>query len=141
MEVALRDHSDQGIEISATALHNINKESSRKGDILERLRRRLKMKRSRSPDPEPSTSKRTVPNNSRTVSFHWSIYEKQRYSTVGKQDYGGARDSVSVSKDLGKGQLILKAQSFYFDDGLSTKGEKEDFVFDMSLDARGKTDG
>ena len=61
MEAALRD---QGIEISATALHNISKESSRKGDILERLRRRLKMKRSKSPDPEPSTSKRTVPNNS-----------------------------------------------------------------------------
>ena len=135
MEAALRD---QGIEISATALHNINKESSRKGDILERLRRRLKMKRSRSPDPEPSTSKQTVPNNSRSVSFHWSNYEKQKYSTVGKQDYGGARDSVSVIKDMGKGQLILKAQSFYFDDGLSTKGEKEDFVFDMSLDARGK---
>ena len=34
--------------------------------------------------------------------------------------------------------MILKAQAFYFDDGLSTKGEKEDFVFDMSLDARGK---
>ena len=48
---------------------------------------------------------------------------------MGKQDYGGARDSVSVSKDLGKGQLILKAQSFYFDDGLSTKGEKGRLCF------------
>ena len=72
------------------------------------------------------------------VSFHWSNYHDGHYVSVGKKDYGGAREMVAVPKEFKPQDLIEKALSFYFDGGVSTKGEQSDFQFSLSLDARGK---
>ena len=70
------------------------------------------------------------------VSFYWSNHEDSRYKTIGKKDYGGARDA-RINKNWEKDRMIEEAKKIYFEDGISTKGPIDSFVFDMSLDAKG----
>ena len=42
----------------------------------------------------------------RMVSFHWSNYQDGHYVSVGKKNYGGAREMVAVLKEFKPQDLI-----------------------------------
>ena len=106
--------------------------------IIERVQEKMQEKRREKISKITHTATQNASKPERMVSFHWSNYQDGHYVSVGKRDYGGVREMVAVPKEFKPQDLIEKALSFYFDGGVSTKGEQSDFQFSLSLDARGK---
>ena len=106
--------------------------------IIERLQEKMQEKRREKILKITHLAAQNASKPERMVSFHWSNYQDGHYVSVGKKDYGGAREMVAVPREFKPQDLIEKALSFYFDGGVSTKGEQSDFQFSLSLDAKGK---
>ena len=119
-------------------LFQIEVKRAERAQIIERVQEKMQEKRREKISKITHTATQNASKPEWMVSFHWSNYQDGHYVSIGKKDYGGAREMVAVPKEFKPQDLIEKALSFYFDGGVSTKGEQSDFQFSLSLDAKGK---
>ena len=122
------------------------KGKAKKSSLLEKLKKKLNKRSGTQQDDSVSTEseeecqdkrRKTLKGNSnamkdgRTIKMGWKHFERLEYIQV-RSDKGGGTDDIFVPKSFTKLDLIAKAKSMFFQDGLSSKGHEDDLEFDMA---------
>lgn len=117
----------------------------KKTSLLQKLKKKLHARSSKDESQSTESEDETVKDkrrktlkgnsnavkNGRTIKMGWKHFENSDYIQV-RSDKGGGTDDIFVPKSFTKADLLERAKSMFFQEGLSSKGREEELEFDMA---------
>ena len=110
-----------------------------KAELLKRVKKKFSLKKSSKkakPQVVKNPKNQHAVKSTRSVELKWSDFDGSVYKNV-QRPLGGGTRHIDIEKTATKHEILVVAIGLFFPENSSCLGKLEDFVFDISLDAKG----